>query len=202
MPTYTVQQGDCISSIAHRYGFLWTTIWNHPSNGDLRQLRQDPNVLYPGDKLFIPDRTPKELPRPTEQRHKFLKKGDSAKLKILLLDQDVPRAGVPYTLVIDGKTISGTTDSNGYVRQPLPPNARSGKLLVGEGTTKDTFDLQFGFVDPVEQDSGVHGRLIDLGFGGDNPKEAIKAFQKKQALNVTGDPDDDTRAQLKGTFGQ
>jgi len=73
MPTYTIQEGDCVSSIASKAGFLWTTVWNHANNASLKQLRTDPNVLNPGDQIFIPDLTPKVLPKPTEQRHKFVK---------------------------------------------------------------------------------------------------------------------------------
>ena len=30
MPNYTIQQGDCVTSIADQHGLLWTTVWNHP----------------------------------------------------------------------------------------------------------------------------------------------------------------------------
>jgi hypothetical protein len=202
MPTYTVQQGDCVSSIADQYGLLWKTVWNHPNNANLRQLRKDPNVLYPGDQLFVPDLTEKEVARPTDQRHKFVKKGDPAKLKIRLLDQDKPRVGVPYTLEIDGVLKSGVTDSGGFVRQPLPPGAQRGKLMVGDGPTKDVFELQFGALDPIETENGIRGRLISLGFGGDNLSEALKAFQQKEGLTVTGEADDATKSRLQERYGQ
>jgi hypothetical protein len=73
---------------------------------------------------------------------------------------------------------------------------------VGDGATKDTFELKFGSLDPVETDTGVSGRLVNLGYGSDDPKEAIKAFQQKQGLPVTGEVDDATRSALKDQFGQ
>ncbi|HEY9141621.1 MAG TPA: LysM domain-containing protein [Bryobacteraceae bacterium] len=125
MPNYTVQQGDCVTSIADQYGLLWTTVWNHPNNNQLRQLRKDPNVLHPGDQLFVPDLDLKQVDCATDQRHTFVAKGPPAKLKIRLLDQDQPRAGVAYQLEIDGALKSGVTDSGGYIEQPLPPRAAS-----------------------------------------------------------------------------
>jgi hypothetical protein len=85
MKTLVVQQGDCISSIAEEYGFFWRTIWNDPQNAELKRKRKDPNLLMPGDEIFIPDKTVKTETGATEQRHKFVKKGVPAKLRIKIL---------------------------------------------------------------------------------------------------------------------
>jgi len=86
MPNHTVAQGECLSSIAAQAGFTVDTLWNLPQNAQLKQLRKDPNVLYPNDVVFIPDKRLKEIPSATEKRHPFVKKGSAAKLKIRLLD--------------------------------------------------------------------------------------------------------------------
>ena len=44
---HKVRQGECISSIAIRYGFAPDTIWQDGSNAALRSLREDKNVLHP-----------------------------------------------------------------------------------------------------------------------------------------------------------
>ncbi len=54
--TYTVEQGDCLDSIAFAHDFFPDTIWNHPPNAAIRAERKDPNILYPGDVLTIPDK--------------------------------------------------------------------------------------------------------------------------------------------------
>lgn len=202
MPNYTVQQGDCVTNLAGQNGLLWSTLWNHPNNAALRQLRKDPNVLLPGDQLFIPDREIKQVDKSTDQRWTFIRKDVPAKVAIRLLDHDQPRAGVPYQLEIDGKLVSGTTDGDGYVRQSLPPGAQRGKLLVGNGTTRDVYEIHFGSLDPFDTDSGVRGRLLNLGYGVDDLSEALKAFQQKEGLPVTGQADSATQSRLQERHGQ
>jgi N-acetylmuramoyl-L-alanine amidase len=36
---YKVKPGDCVSSIAHRNGLFWETVWNHPENQSLKSER-------------------------------------------------------------------------------------------------------------------------------------------------------------------
>ena len=57
---YEVKQGDCVSSIAGKYGMFWETIWNYSQNSELKNRRSDPNVLHPGDSIFIPEQELKE----------------------------------------------------------------------------------------------------------------------------------------------
>jgi hypothetical protein len=202
MATHTVAQGECINSIAADYGMLWQTIWNDSQNAVLRQQRQDPNVLFPGDQLYIPDLQTKQVPCATDQVHTFVLEGSPVTIKLLLLDQDKPRAGVPYSLEIDGVWTSGTTDGNGYITQSIQPNAKVGELRVGSGASKDVYQLQLGTLDPIHTDSGAAGRLSNLGFQASDLSSAVKAFQQKEGLPVTGTPDAATQARLKEKFGQ
>jgi hypothetical protein len=202
MPTHVVAQGECTSSIADACGLSWETIWNHPQNATLRQKRKDPNVLYPGDELFVPEVQVKWEKGPTGQRHTFTKKTVKVTIHLRVLDADKPRANVPYTLIVDGTTLSGNTDGGGFLKQTIPANATRGELSVGTGATKDTFELLFGTVDPIDTDEGIAGRLQNLGFVTDNLSEAISAFQRKEKLTVSGDADAATRARLQEKFGQ
>ena len=108
----------------------------------------------------------------------------------------------PYQLEIDGQWLSGVTDGDGYLEHPIPPSARKGKLLVGEGPTKDVYELQFGTLDPIETEEGVRGRLTNLGYAGENLSEALKAFQQRLGLPVTGEIDAAMRTRLQEEFGQ
>jgi N-acetylmuramoyl-L-alanine amidase len=202
MPVHVVQQGECITSIADQYGFLWQGIWGHSENSSLRQKRKDPNVLYPGDSVFIPDPQVKEESRSTDQTHNFEKRGAPAKINLRLLVEDKPRAGENYRLVIDGITKNGKIDDDGHVKESVPPAARSAMLYVGNGTTQDVYQLQLGTLDPIDTSTGLTARLFNLGYGTDDIAEAIRAFQAKKRLPVTGQADDATRSRLVSEFGQ
>lgn len=51
---YEVQSGDWLAKIAQEYGSTVSLIWNHPLNAEHRARRGSPDVLYPGDILYIP----------------------------------------------------------------------------------------------------------------------------------------------------
>lgn len=53
---YTVVRGDNLSRLARRFGLRgWRAIYDHPWNADFRRQRPDPNLIHPGDVLYIPD---------------------------------------------------------------------------------------------------------------------------------------------------
>lgn len=72
MAFHEVKQGEHLSGIAADYGFPdFTTLWNRPENAALKQKRENPHVLLPGDKVFVPDKTVKEYSRPADNQHTF-----------------------------------------------------------------------------------------------------------------------------------
>lgn len=80
---HTIRQGECIESLADRYGFFPETLWKHADNSDLRELRKDQNILQPGDVVVIPDLELGEESAATEQKHRFRRKGVPAKMRIV-----------------------------------------------------------------------------------------------------------------------
>jgi len=60
MPTtHIVQRGENLTVISRKYGITdWRTIYNHPNNQAFRNKRPNPNLIHPGDQLFIPTKTP------------------------------------------------------------------------------------------------------------------------------------------------
>jgi len=208
MAKHVVKQGDCIGSIAFEKGFFWETILNLPENAELKRERKDPNVLLAGDQVFIPDKREKTDVCATEQRHRFRRKGTPENLQVRVLYENVPRANEPYVLEIDGQAERGTTDADGNIRRAIPPNARRGKLTVGEGAEQLEFDLTLGAIDPIDTLTGVQERLNNLGYDcgeedgmlGEETERALRDFQADHDLEETGQPDEPTRQELRSQY--
>jgi hypothetical protein len=197
---HRVRDGECISSIADDYGFFPATIWNHDNNAKLRELR-DPNVLHAGDEVFIPDREIKTETGATDKRHTFTRKGVPAKFRIQICNATKPRAKLPYKLVIDDSlTLEGETDDQGVIDVHIPPKARVGRLELNGG--EQVMDVLFGRLAPVEEEQGARQRLFNLGLlrkldGGEKElAAAVRLFQRKFELEVTGELDTATQAKL------
>ena len=206
---YTVKQGDCISSIAFKHGFFPDTIWKDSKNSKLRQDRKDPNVLLPGDEVFIRDKEEKEESCAGEQRHRFRKKGVPEKLRIQFMDeQEKPRANEAYVLEIDGDLSESKTDNDGKVEIWIPPNAKEGKITFRD--SGEEYELDLGELDPVTEITGVQARLGNLGFYegeidgkmSDELEKAIRDFQEKKGLEPTGKLDESFRQELEKAYGK
>ncbi len=52
---YTIVSGDTLSGIAARFGFAtWQEIYNSDENTAFKAKRPDPNLIFPGDEIFLP----------------------------------------------------------------------------------------------------------------------------------------------------
>jgi N-acetylmuramoyl-L-alanine amidase len=201
---HTVQQGECLSSIAADYGLSWEKIWNFGGNSALKDQRKDPNVLFPGDVLIIPDVELKTESCATDKRHEFKTTRKPTHVKIRLTIDDKPRGSLSYELRAGELVITGKTDAGGYLEAEIPPDVQSGLLLLGDNEPREQYDLAFGDLDPIDTDEGLAKRLHDLGFhteGGDLPG-AIALFQMHHKMTVTGKADDAVRSKLQEAFEQ
>jgi N-acetylmuramoyl-L-alanine amidase len=207
---HTVSQGECLSSIAREYGFSsYRTIYDHPNNAEFKRKRPNPNVIYPGDTLYIPDKDLKEESKATEKKHHFKLKKEIVKLRVVLKDdQDQPYANMSYQLKVDDHVFKGTTGGDGKIEQEIPADARAGELAVFRSGTQDViafFPLELGELDPVEESTGIQARLNNLGFDcgavdgiiGPLTQDALRLFQEKYGLTVTGTADATTREKLR-----
>jgi len=62
---YVVKSGDWLSKIAAAHGFSdWRDIYYHPDNAAFRAQRPNPDLIYPGDVVMIPDQGGGEQPKP------------------------------------------------------------------------------------------------------------------------------------------
>ena len=211
---YTVKQGDHLSKIAKDNGFTdYTVIWDHPDNADLKKQRQNPNVLFPGDQVFIPDMEQKHESGRTDKRHTFAVNKKTIKLRLVLEDiYEKPIAGAQCALLIDGQIYQLTTDGNGKLEQEIPLDAKEGVLTIrGDQTPfqNEIIPIKIGHLDPADEISGQIARLNNLGYfagpldGSDTDafESAVEEFQCDHGLKVDGDCGPKTQAKLKDIHG-
>lgn len=204
---HNVEEGDGLSRIAFEYGFFWETVWNHSGNAGLRQVRDHPEVLLPGDVVEIPDKRPKCEPTPTGKVTKFRLKSVPVRLQVRLVDEDgKPRKDLGWKLDVDGDQRSGVTGEDGFVRAWVKPSARNGLLSIGDG--KEKYDIDFGYIDPLDTVTGAQSVLRNLGYysgpvsgtADAATAEGLRAFQRRSGLPATGEPDAATAAALKAAY--
>jgi hypothetical protein len=219
VPTlHTVTQGECLFTIARQYGFHnWKDIYDAPDNEEFKKARPNPNAIYPGDQLVIPD--PKESTKKeacgTEDLHKFKVKLPRILFRVKVHDEEnEPVAGKKYKLFLDKNVLEGSTDGDGIVEQKITTAPRSAKLVVymgaGEEDEQLIWDVGIGHLDPHDSIEGIKERLNNMGYycGPTDQKLtlglsiALRTFQKDNDLELTGDLDDATIAKLKEIHGE
>ncbi|HMJ55487.1 MAG TPA: hypothetical protein VK540_25610 [Polyangiaceae bacterium] len=166
---HIVAQGEHASSIADQHGFgKFDVIWQHGENKALRDKRKDPNVLLPGDEIYIPDLSPKQLSVPTEKRHTIVVHRPKAKLRLVLLDalgDPIANAKGELTLKSEKKPVS--TDGDGLIEVDIALSERAATLEV-DGLV---YDLAIGHLDPENTATGADARLVNLGYRFVEPEE-------------------------------
>lgn len=196
MTRHIVQQGECLSTIASRYGFSrCEAIYNHPANAAFKEKRPDPNVIFPGETLFIPDREKQEELCSTEQRHRFRKRTPPAFLCLRMENSaGHPLPAARYQLVIENRVIKGTTTDQGWIKERVPGEARSAMLILWPDPSYFEYtikrEIHLGYLDPIETTPGVKARLRNLGYdcGEINDVQdgkydaAVRKFQCDQGL--------------------
>jgi hypothetical protein len=201
--THTIAQGDSVSRIAELHGLAPTTIWDDPSNKELRALRSRADVLLPGDVLTVPERRDKRLKLATGARHRFRRLGVPMLFELQLFDAGGnPLSDREWQLDVDGTEYHGRTDANGYFRQYISNGAQQGRLVIDDAIDRVLF---FGHLDPIDTVTGVQKRLTNMGFecAGDDGNLgratliAVRQFQRLAGLPVTGEIDAATRDEVR-----
>lgn len=206
MKPYVVKQGDYLEKIAHALSFDPGTVWDDPKNADLKKNR-DPNLLHPGDILYVPDRKQQWLPLKMGTDNLYVATVPRTSVRLAFKYIDKPRANEPYVIYGMGEPEEGTTDGDGLVEIKAPVHIR--EIQVSFPDSRVTYPVQIGDMDPIEETTGVRKRLQHLGYGagagtGEDleddleaaDKLAILAFQQDQGIEPTGALDDATRAAL------
>lgn len=165
MQPYVIKQGDYLALLAYKYDFDADAVWNDPSNDELRQLRPNPNILWPTDVLHIPNQA-KTTPDSdahniaTGQTNTFASDAPKVTVNVRFTD---PRFASQSCTVRELDSISGlTTDANGLVSFAAPVTLDVATLSF------DSLGIEcackIGYLDPPNTLSGVFQRLQNLGY--------------------------------------
>lgn len=211
---HIVEQGEHLSQIAKVYGFPdYKILWDHPENANLKKLRKNPNILFPGDEVFIPDKEEKEESGSTDKRHTFVVDKETLKLRLVLEDiYEKPISGAQCALLVGDQTFQLTTDGKGKLEQDIPLDAQEATLVIrGDQTPfqNEIIPIKIGHLDPVEEISGQVARLNNLGYfpgplDGSDPdafQSSVEEFQCDHSLKVDGDCGTNTQTKLKEVHG-
>ncbi|MEA2414989.1 MAG: hypothetical protein QOI58_1646 [Thermoanaerobaculia bacterium] len=205
---HSIVEGECVSTLALRYGFHPNTIWNDDANAVLKKQRQEMNVLAEGDTVAIPAKRIAAHPVDAGTRVQLRRKGIPDVVRIRFLDAEgKPRADVPYLIELettDGiEQRNGKTNADGYVIEKAL--AALGRVKITLGSEEEVYEFLPATLDPVETTAGVQARLVNLGYScededgevGPLTTRALREFQRDYALPVSGEVDDATREELK-----
>lgn len=213
MKTHIVKQGECLARIAHQYGFPdYPPIYDDPANADFKRSRSNPNVIFPGDVLRIPDLRERKVPCQTDQAHEFRAKRPKRILRIVVRDwEDELLSNEDYELVIEGVTYKGKTDGSGLLQHEIPIHAEDAVIVIGG----QTWNLAIAHLNPLDDApddgvSGVQARLKNLGYDcgpvdghmGHRTRAAVRHFQADNSpLQVDGICGPKTLSKLKEIYG-
>ncbi len=219
MKQYEVKQGDTLFRIAREHGFKTVNaLYSHPVNTEFRQLRPNPDLIYPGDILNIPKKGEAVFSGQTYRRHVLVYDSDSSdqkeSLRIALTSSSGEAwAGKKVVAKMNSQEYELELSEQGELDIPIPEDAPSEATLDvyldGTDQPSHTFQLQLAHLDPVETLSGVQARCNNLGFDcgavdgimGAATRAGIKAFQAANNLSVDGEPGPKTQAALKKRYG-
>jgi N-acetylmuramoyl-L-alanine amidase len=207
---HVVRQGECLSSIAYHYNVAnWRVIYDHPANAAFKAKRPNPNLIYPGDELYIPAAEYRDVPCETDKRHAFLVKVPPTYINIRIQDlSKEPIRDARYQLTLDAAELTGKSDDQGWIRGRIPAYAEEGYLKIWPNAEDtETFigwKVKLGHLDPLETTSGIKSRLNNLGYHcgevndlQDEPYDAaVRQFQQDNGLVVDGIVGPKTRGKL------
>lgn len=145
-----------------------------------------------------------EVPKPTDEE---------VELRLVLADPEGrPYAARPYVLTVDGRARPpARTGGDGSIVETIPKGATTGSITLDVDDDSDlVVPLDFSSEPPIETTAGVKARLAHLGYYA-GPidgaidramHDALRRFQARQELEITGRIDGPTRARVEELAGR
>lgn len=203
---YIVRQGDFLAKLADRLGFDAKEVWDDERNRALRELREDPNVLCPGDVLWIPEEGEERLPLSLGASNAFVAEVEEITLTLTLAVGKEPFRKERYEIQGPAEPAKERTDQNGKLTLTVPADVDELRIFLPDRNA--IIPVRIGHLDPPQTISGARGRLVNLGYYGyaytdehrDDPDAfqiALSAFQRDHGIRPSGTLDPTTAKALK-----
>lgn len=211
MRPHVIRQGEYLSLLATRHGFNADDVWSAPENAELRERRASPEVLAPGDILYLPDEPPPGARLHPRAQNSYSARVPRVPVCVQLHTSDGALADARCVVHACTPPLDVRTDSEGTLRFEAPMNAHEVRIDVPDEEL--TLRVLVGFLDPPNEDSGVLARLINLGFlspverhapeeqRAARVRQAVAAFQQRRGMEPTGELDEPTRDALRDEHG-
>jgi hypothetical protein len=208
MKPYVVRAGDHLGRLALELRFNADEVWNDPQNRHLHDAGRTPDMLVPGDILYVPTTAPESLSVESETTNRYRAQVPTVRVGLILQDAlGQPLANRAYTVEgVPGAERSGTTDGEGALEVSAPAWLRDLRVNVEDGPS---YVVAIGHLDPLSERSGLVQRLTHLGLlpklgqapSDEQLEDAIRQFQIRARIDATGELDDRTREELERAHG-
>ena len=160
-----IKAGQCISSIAFDEEMKWNKIYLHEKNEKLRETRQHPNILLPGDKVTIPAKEAKEKEeKDVDTVYTYTRKVNPCGLQLRFTKFGRPRKEEKFELWRDEvKVDEGKLNEKGILQVAIiRPDWK--KVLIYLGEKREKYEFELGTIAPVTEPRGIQARLWNLGY--------------------------------------
>lgn len=199
MKPYIVRQGEYLTKIAFEQGFDAKRVWNDAKNAELRSGRKDPEMLAPGDIVYVPDRPSIAGVAEVQGRSAFVTSIPRIEIALELRVDGEPMTGRAFLVVAaEGDQVlhEGVTEADGRVRFDVSVQTREVRLLVA-GRVEVLVEV--GAMDPAEETSGVSARLMNLGYLHEPSTPSSRAYREALAMFAASrcDPGADSETVLE-----
>ena len=183
---YVVRQGDFLEKLAHERSFDAQQAWEAPENAELRQTRDKPTMLCPGDILYLPKQTqrrPCDLELEAENR--FTTGVAVTRVRKRFVVDGEPLADMAYYVYGMGEVFEDVTDANGAIDIDVPLHIRRVKVQILAAEAEGEADE--GEADEGEADEGEadEGEAADDAAGNDAADDGALAETKDKKSSWT-----------------
>ncbi|MEO7331675.1 MAG: peptidoglycan-binding domain-containing protein [Minicystis sp.] len=210
MRAYVVRPGDYLQKLAHVLGFDAVAVWDDPKNAALKAQR-DPDLLSPGDVLYLPDSAPMGLAVVAGAKNKYVAAVPKTQVLLCFRSEAGPLADEPCVIQGIGGEQERPTSGEGEIVVEVPVHLRELQIFFPERGF--VHPVRIGDMDPIDVPSGVRKRLQNGGHHhgqsteDDDAKDdeldrrALLSFQRAEGLEPSGLLDEETKAALVKAHG-